>query len=403
MKLSIAVLLGLPLIASLALAEAQVPPSPQGVPDDLSDEVKARGIIGIDDRRSSRNLPPRLEKAKRRVGELITYQQSGNGMVGRTTCTASLIDTSYVITAAHCAFDSEGRLLENTFFYPDIDEGRVNYNKYRVARVFLPASYRHDPDEDMGRDIAIMELEPSDAGKTAGDVSGWFGYWGMKTFPSGNVTTLGYPGDKEHGHQYFEEDCLAENGNPYNPDDLQLDCDIYRGQSGSPVLVYSQEYEGYYVHGVIQSETGMINFGSRISPERQKIFRLIVRGKFGSEEYRQSGFVEQWRQVDFVKPRKIFVYARNNCTRDDLYIAYYYKGLDEEWRTEGFAKVAPKHEVEIFNTGNGVYYLSARNPDGNIMTRSDITRYMSAYNRDVGLQRYNVLEYGTFTYSFDCH
>lgn len=396
--LSLILLLGSPLLA----AEATVP-SGEGIPADLDTEVKSRGILGADDRRSTRYIPDYLEKYKRRVGELITYGHDQPDTVSRATCTGALIQKNYIITAAHCAFDSDGRLLENPFFYPGIEGGRVTYGKYRIARVFLPARYKHRADLDTGRDIAIMELEQSDQGKHAGELAGWFGFWGRKEFPSGKVTTLGYPGDKERSHQYYQENCNAVNSNPYDLDDLRIDCDVYRGQSGSPVLVYSPDYDEFHVQGVIQSESPNMNFGSRVSPERADIFRYIIKGQFDSEAYKAEGFAESWTRLEFEKKNIVHVYARNDCSNDDLLLAYRYKGLDGEWRTQGFIKIEPENEVEIFTSGNGVYYFSARTPDGEILTRSDIRHYMASYEREVGMQKYNTLEYGTFTYGFGCY
>ncbi|MZR64436.1 serine protease [Alcanivorax sp. DP30] len=402
MKQQIVISIFLVLVAPIAWSAAQMAPTGENIPADLSGEIKSRGILGYDDRKSSLQLPTYLEKYRRRVGQLITFLPAEKGKISRSTCTGSLIQKNYIITAAHCALDANGQLLDNQFFYPDIQEGRVSYNKYRVVRVFFPSDYSHNANADTGRDIAIMELDRSDEGKHAGEVAGWFGFWGKNEFPSGKVTTIGYPGDKEHGHQYFQENCNAVNSNPYDPDDLRIDCDVFRGQSGSAVLVYSPDYDAYHVHGVIQSESRVMNFGSRVSPERQNIFNYIVKGEFGSSAYQAENFSESWRSLAYAKPDKVHVYARNECGNDDLYIAYNYKSDSGEWVTEGFNKLEPKHEMEIFNTGNGVYYLSARNPSGKIFTRSDMKKYMPYYDTSIGLQKYNVKEFGTFTYSFGC-
>ena len=394
-----AMLVSWPLVAA---AQPVGAPTIEHVPEDLADEVKSRGILGQDDRRSTREVPYYLKKYTRRVGELITYNHLESGETAKTTCTGSLIQKNYIVTAAHCAFDSQGKLHENQFFYPGIQEGRVNYDKYRVARVFLPASYTHDANEDTGRDIAIMELEPADNGRHAGQVAGWFGFWGRADFPDGEVSTIGYPGDKQDGHQYFQEGCQAVNRNPYNHNDLWIDCDVFQGQSGSPVLIYSGEYDTFHVQAVIQSESAKMNFGSRISPERAQIFRYITKGEFASAAYQSEGIVEPWIQMDYVNQNKIYVYARNECSDEDLYIAYNYKTHAGDWRAGGFMLLKPKHEMPVFDTGNGVYYLSARNPEGKVFTRKDMNKYLSKYDMNVGMQKYSVDKFGTFTYGFGC-
>ena len=64
-----AMLVSWPLVAA---AQPVGAPTIEHVPEDLADEVKSRGILGQDDRRSTREVPYYLKKYTRRVGELIT-------------------------------------------------------------------------------------------------------------------------------------------------------------------------------------------------------------------------------------------------------------------------------------------------------------------------------------------
>ncbi len=359
------------------------------------------GIIGRDDRTESSRMPDHLVKLGRRVGQLVTTTPTGKGKNNVTTCTGSLINKKFIITAAHCAYTADGRAHRNLFFFPGRKfHDHAPYNKYRVKTVYHPKNYA--PGSTSPRnDIAVMELRQSETrGKYPGDVVGTLGFWGKPTFPLGSATTIGYP-SKRKGVQVFEQDCDVWLPEPQS-NAMWSDCDVSEGQSGSPVLFYSDKYDLYAVHGVLTGSGESRNAGARLSNERMKIMKSIFDGSFGTSAYRAKGYEEAWLSRDMPKANRVHVHIRNDCRRTKLFVARSYKNASDEWETTGHVEVKPDTEMNLFESRNGIYYLSVRTEDKRLLTRKDTRKPLQNYRFDETFQKFKVTVWGDNTHSFDC-
>lgn len=403
MRFSTAISLSLITILSLASCKQEMRPPIDGDENANITAAQSKVVIGADNRQSISHIDSSLSRQALKVGQLITYYQVGNNQSRMQVCTASLIANNYIITAAHCAFNESGdSLLTHQYFYPGIDEENTSpYGKYPVLELFLPSSFSKQGDSaNPNHDMAIMRIGNDEKGVSAGSKVGTFGFWGREEFVDSKALTIGYPGDKPSNTQYFENNCQVY-GNNYN-DLLELECDVYRGQSGSPLLIHSDKYDGYYLQGVISAESSDMNYGSRLSDERSKIIKYILKGEFNSQAYQNENFQEQWKSLDYGNPSIIDVRVKNTCS-SELYLAYRYKSKDGEWRSEGYTKLKANEERFLFQTGNGIWYLRGVNENRNIVTNEDSYIYLDREGRKVSFQKYSVDKYGSFTYEFGCY
>lgn len=351
-------------------------------------------IIGKDDRRKTvgSSIPSSMYN---KVGRLYTKISDSKN----STCTASLIGSNYILTAAHCAYGKDGELLKNTYFYPALNGlNKVVKGRYPVEKVYHPKNYNHfnfEPSDD----LAIMKIGKGLNNKSAGKLLGTFGFWGKDEFPEGKNLTIGYPGDKRDSIQYYQSDCNIEN--TFYENRLEFDCDNYPGQSGSPLLVYSEEYKSYYIHGIYSGENKILqrNYGSHLSSERQDIINAILNDTF---DVKSTEFNEEWGEYNMENNTTVNILVENTCHKKDVYIAINYKNVDDEWIKEGFYAIGSNETFEIARSLNAVFYIHARDRRRNQIISGNVV--FSVPDRgSFKFKKYETNKWGDFKVQVPCN
>ena len=182
-----------------------------------------------------------------RVGKLFFDAGEGKGY-----CTASLIGENLILTAAHCIYDSEtGALYSNFDFYLGVN-GNESFTSSKLLSVWKGSS---TPKKDGSyQDWAIAKIE-----KPLGKIFGYFGIKEVKSHTDNNAYNVALPG---YGH-------LFEEGKVLTVDEgcnirkvvysvlLYHDCDMSKGDSGSPLLKCDKN-DRCYVVGVNSYERGSV-------------------------------------------------------------------------------------------------------------------------------------------------
>lgn len=372
---------------------------PQIQENKVSGETKMSALVlGKDDRQESQigNISPILAN---KVGLVRSSFTDSKGDQRRTSCTATLIAKNFIITASHCLFSTqEGHApLRNAFFIPGAKtKGHMPYGRFKIIRSYSVSAYLNNRMEvDDNNDFAIMELEKNQNGKHAGEIVGYVSYWGRDNFSSGSVLTVGYPGDLKNDTQYFENNCEARID--YS-NELDLTCDVFSGQSGGPIFMYSPEHKFHYLMGVVTSHGKNKNGGSYLSKERHKIVKSIVAGNFAPKN-----FEEQWTMIEHEHNKEINLFVRNKCNRP-IYTAVNFKDLSGNWKSIGLYEVKSSETVKLATTGNGVFYFAATPDQGlNFINRQDIVRDLSNGNGDdVPFEKHSIQTYNDYVKEFGC-
>ncbi|WP_196804807.1 trypsin-like serine protease [Methylopila sp. M107] len=160
-------------------------------------------------------------------------------------CSASLIKTGIVVTAAHCVSAFGERRFHDSFqFVPAYNKGSAPFGVWTSAHVRVLASYFDGTDSCAvagvvcENDVAVIALKPQN-GSYPGVQTGWYGY-GYNGFGFVNgqtaITQIGYPVALNGGQEQIRTDSLgvtsASNANNTVIGSLQTG-----GSSGGPWLI----------------------------------------------------------------------------------------------------------------------------------------------------------------------
>jgi V8-like Glu-specific endopeptidase len=159
-----------------------------------------------------------------------------------------MIGTGSLLTAAHCVFERDTNSWQKDWVYaPAQYSGGSNpYGTYGWSHVTTFTGYTNPYNSNpWPYDLAVIQL--SGTGTTLGSRTGWLGMEWSSTF-NGVLNTAGYPGDKPWG-TYWWTSCSVQDNNGADGQ-IKNYCDIYGGQSGSPMFVY-RGGSSYNVRGAV--------------------------------------------------------------------------------------------------------------------------------------------------------
>lgn len=204
--------------AGLLLCGSLSPALAQNLP-----QIQTRGVDG-----GVRELAGAVEaQTWRAVGRLDT---------GASFCTATLIASDLVLTAAHCLFHPTTNrpfAASELTFLAGLRNGQAEAMRGARRLMIVPG---YDPvqgaDFDMiGRDLALVQLAQPISGATIPPIA-----TGPNTLGDREVTIVSYGTEREE-FASIEEGCeiLERQGNV-----RALSCHVVSGSSGSPVLRISQ-------------------------------------------------------------------------------------------------------------------------------------------------------------------
>jgi V8-like Glu-specific endopeptidase len=162
-------------------------------------------------------------------------------------CSASLIKTGVVVTAAHCVANfGQSQFYSNWQFVPGYRNGVAPFGVWSARGVLVLTSYYNgtDPCAVAGvvclDDVAVLVLNTSATGAYPGTATGYYGYgWDGFGFTGnwlGQITQIGYPSCLDNG-LYMEENNsygYISSSLAYNIIIGSLMCG---GSSGGPWLV----------------------------------------------------------------------------------------------------------------------------------------------------------------------
>lgn len=222
-------------------------------------DESSRQVFGNDDR-------VQIANTKVYPFSAIGYLESKNAKGEYSSCSATLIGPSTVLTAAHCLYSHDnGGWLDGFFFVPGLNGATANdapFGAYEYAEAYVVQGFIDNYQGYYGSvlpwDLGIVTLK-----QPIGNNLGWLGYNHYASLGDFTANIVGYPGDKPGGTMWRATcNVLAENiGDGY----LQYDCDTFPGSSGSAVYAYDESAKARIVVGVNVAESPEANTAVRVN------------------------------------------------------------------------------------------------------------------------------------------
>ncbi|MGP8300484.1 trypsin-like serine peptidase [Streptomyces inhibens] len=190
---------------------------------------------------------PRRTEQNARVGAVFEKDDSGDHF-----CTASVVQSpgrNMLITAAHCAYDSDaGSTVNDLVFAPDYRNGEEPTGLWKVKKVIVDDRWAKSQDEDL--DVAFLILDEK-KGKQVQDVLGG-NTLGIDRGFDNEVKITGYPTSRN------TPISCQNRTTKFSDTQLRVQCtDFEGGTSGSPWLAdYDPKSHTGTVIGVLGGHEG---------------------------------------------------------------------------------------------------------------------------------------------------
>lgn len=258
-------------------------------PDGAGQPIAGRRSGGLPRRSKSIRRPHRPDPRARAamVGHELPWQNNSYGYTtaakptGRlyfnladgspNVCSASVVATNVIVTAAHCVEDADGADHDGFMFIPGKYGSSEPYGRFYaktngVSRwdEWSTAPYNCSDGTGcggyLGMDYAFITLKPNSLGYNVGQYTGWYGLW--PNAPKGNMYVLGYPAEGTWSqYQDYPWHCssMPQQWNRYAYEgryDVGLSCYDTGGASGGPWLM---TYNGGTYVASVMSHMGVVH------------------------------------------------------------------------------------------------------------------------------------------------
>ncbi|MEV7446720.1 trypsin-like serine protease [Streptomyces sp. NPDC091204] len=183
-------------------------------------------------------------------------------------CTATVVGTNTVVTAAHCVrtslSDGSSRTAtwdENLYFVPGYRDGQSPYGGFTVRRAHMAEDWQTD-----GNDVAMLEMNPAADGRTVAAVVGAQKIaFGAK--PGNPTHQFGYPYTSRVLH------CEGPGTQPWRePELIRIPCLMGVGSSGGPYIVDLDPAGMGTVVAVNVSSADSHSYGTALGPLAGRLY-----------------------------------------------------------------------------------------------------------------------------------
>jgi|GEM_PF-1913333 V8-like Glu-specific endopeptidase len=322
-------------------------------------------ILGKDDRVKAYNHPSRLGRS---TGLIQSRHKSGR----ISTCTGTILNDSYVLTAAHCVIDSQTKKPKlDIFFIPrTLYKNQMPFGRFPVNKVYIPKTYLNFDSSTFRStqyDMALVKFHKNKKGENLREKTGaGIGFWGLRRLTNPNVTTIGYPGDKPSWTPYRQENCRIFEFDDYM---YSSTCDVYQGQSGSALVAYSKKYKQSFIHGVHASDSSekQLNLVTKITATRERVMANIMNGDLDSALNDEETWVELKAYVSL----GVNVIVENACTnRRTFYGAIVYQETNGK-TVHRATTIKPGHSINLGLVPNKQFKLGLKIKGGGQISFTD--------------------------------
>jgi V8-like Glu-specific endopeptidase len=394
---------------------------------DLDSDKTDFAIIGRDERYQPGSMTSYPIATR---GQLVMTMRDGK----KGTCSATLISSRHLLTAAHCAYAQEtSSFMQKIEFIPARNGAYIPYGIYGVQTAYIPRQYKISGFGKGNADIAVLELATP-----LGNQLGHLGYGVYQGPPEilgqqinqevnrlveSSTTSRSQLLDQltryfsklhtqypEHSMQYFGysndtnsemwgDKCFARKSEEISTEQygqMQTFCDLQGGASGS-----SYTDNNGYIRGVVSwaksSKSSEItdssgrstgNFQGNIE-EVANVGHAITNytfgliGKWTSATYGEETSVKRYSNA--LDTKRILI---NNKCNQELYIALRYKNGNGDWVNDGYYPTPRYSEVAKGATSDYFYYY-AISKNGSLKWQGSDS-YQTFYGNQIGLKKHAI-------------